>query len=144
MPVTVAMCIGADRALRLHNCDLIKICSYVPPPSFRLVVLVQDKAWGSLCAKDLRLFSEVSFGSQGEKANEVRFLIIVIIPTVITTTIIIIIIIAFKGAIRDFFTVSSLRRQPSPIPTLKWPGRNRVHSTCNTSSAHNVHSCDLE
>ena len=33
-----------------------------------------------------------------------------------------IIITAFKGAIRDFFTVSSLRRETSPTRTLKWPG----------------------
>ena len=32
------------------------------------------------------------------------------------------IIIAFKGAIRDFFTISSQRRELSPTRTLKWPG----------------------
>ena len=37
-----------------------------------------------------------------------------------------------------FFTVSSLRREPSPARTLKWPGRNRVQITCNTSSAYHV------
>ena len=35
-----------------------------------------------------------------------------------------IIIIAFKGAIRDFFTISSQHRELSPTRTLKWPGRN--------------------
>ena len=36
------------------------------------------------------------------------------------------------------FTISSLRREPSPTRTLKWPGRDRVQTTCNTSSAHHV------
>ena len=38
-----------------------------------------------------------------------------------------------------FFTISSQRRELSPARTLlKWPGRNRVQITCNTSSAHHV------
>ena len=37
-----------------------------------------------------------------------------------------------------FFTISLLRREPSPTRTLKWPGRNRVQITCNTSSAYHV------
>ena len=37
-----------------------------------------------------------------------------------------------------FFTLSSLRHEPSPTRTLKWPGRNRVQISCNTSSAHHV------
>ena len=37
-----------------------------------------------------------------------------------------------------FFTISSLRREPSPTRTLEWPGRNRVQITCNTSSAYHV------
>ena len=37
-----------------------------------------------------------------------------------------------------FFTISSLRRELSPTRTLKWPGRNRVQITCNTSSAYQV------
>ena len=37
-----------------------------------------------------------------------------------------------------FFTISSQRREPSPTRTLKWPGRNRVQITCNTSSAYHV------
>ena len=37
-----------------------------------------------------------------------------------------------------FFTISSLRREPSPTRTLKWPRRNLVQITCNTSSAHHV------
>ena len=36
------------------------------------------------------------------------------------------------------FTISSLRREPSPTRTLKWPGRNRVQITCNTPSAYHV------
>ena len=44
--------------------------------------------------------------------------------------IIIIIIIAFKGAIRDFFTIFSQRRELSPTHMLKWPGRNRVQIMC--------------
>ena len=37
-----------------------------------------------------------------------------------------------------FFTISSLHRELSPTRTLKWPGRNRVQSTCNTSSVYHV------
>ena len=37
-----------------------------------------------------------------------------------------------------FFTISSQRRELSPTRTLKWPGRNRVQITCNTSSAYRV------
>ena len=37
-----------------------------------------------------------------------------------------------------FFTISSLRREPSPTRTLKWPGRNRMQITCNTSSVCHV------
>ena len=37
-----------------------------------------------------------------------------------------------------FFTVSSQRRELSPTRTLKWPRRNRVQITCNTSSAYHV------
>ena len=43
--------------------------------------------------------------------------------------------IALKGVIWDFFTVSSLRRELS----LKWPERNRVQITCNTSGACHMH-----
>ena len=52
--------------------------------------------------------------------------------------IIMIIIMAFIGAIQDFFTISSQRRELSPTCTLKWPGRNRVQITWNTSSAYHV------
>ena len=38
-----------------------------------------------------------------------------------------------------FLTISSLRCELSPTRTLKWPGRNRVKITCNTSSAYHVH-----
>ena len=37
-----------------------------------------------------------------------------------------------------FFTISSQRRELSPERTLKWPRRNRVQITCNTSSAYHV------
>ena len=37
-----------------------------------------------------------------------------------------------------FFTISSRRRELSPTRTLKWPGRNRVQITCNTSSVYHV------
>ena len=36
------------------------------------------------------------------------------------------------------FTISSQRRELSPTRTLKWPERNRVQITCNTSSAYFV------
>ena len=67
--------------------------------------------------------------SGGTEGQEIRLIIIIII---------IIIIIAFKGAIRDFFTISSQRRELSATRTLKWPGRNRVQIMCNTSSAYHV------
>ena len=37
-----------------------------------------------------------------------------------------------------FFTISSQRRELSPTRTLKWPRRNHVQITCNTSSAYHV------
>ena len=46
--------------------------------------------------------------------------------------ILIMIIIAFTDAIQDFFTISSLRHEPFPTRTLKWPGRNRLQITCST------------
>ena len=52
--------------------------------------------------------------------------------------IMIMIIIAFRGAIRDFFNISSLRHELSPTRSLKWPGRNRGQITCDTSSAYHV------
>ena len=45
---------------------------------------------------------------------------------IIIVMIIIVIVIAFKGAVREFFTISSQRRELSPTRTLKWPRRNRV------------------
>ena len=50
-------------------------------------------------------------------------------------------IITPKGVFRDFFfffTIPSQRRELSPTRTLKWPGRNRVQITRNTSSAYHV------
>ena len=37
-----------------------------------------------------------------------------------------------------FFTISSLHCKPSPTRTLKWPGRNHVQITFNTSSAYHM------
>ena len=37
-----------------------------------------------------------------------------------------------------FVIISSQRRKLSPTCTLKWPGRNCVQITCNTSSAYHV------
>ena len=68
------------------------------------------------------------------------WLTFVMLDTLISRHVIIIIIImiAFKGAIRDFLKISSQRRELSPTRTIKWPGRNRVQITCNTSSAYHV------
>ena len=62
----------------------------------------------------------------------------ILVPVSGSTIIIMIMIIAFKGAIQDLFTISSLRCEPSPTHTLKWPRRNRVQIMCNTSSAYHV------
>ena len=43
-----------------------------------------------------------------------------------------------EGCNLRLFTISSLCREPSPTRTLKWPERNRVQITCNTSSAYHV------
>ena len=37
-----------------------------------------------------------------------------------------------------FFTIASQRRELSPTRTLKWPRRNRVQITCNTSIAYHM------
>ena len=43
-----------------------------------------------------------------------------------------------------FFIISSQCRELSPTRTLKWPGRNSVQITCNTSSAYHVQvSCNV-
>ena len=39
--------------------------------------------------------------------------------------------------IRDFFSISILCCELSPTHVLKWPGRNRLQITCNTSSPYN-------
>ena len=44
---------------------------------------------------------------------------------------------------RFFFTISCLHREPSPVRTLKWPGRNRVQITCNTRRVYHVHQVVL-
>ena len=70
----------------------------------------------------------------------IHLLIIIIIIIIITVIIMMImmIIIAFKGAIRDFFKISSLRRELSPTHTLNWPWRNHVQITGNTTSTYHV------
>ena len=45
---------------------------------------------------------------------------------------------SIQRRISRFVTFSSPRCKPSPTRTLKWPGRNRVQITCNTSSAYHV------
>ena len=35
-------------------------------------------------------------------------------------------------------TICSLRRELCTMGTLKWPGRNRVQITCNTSSVYHM------
>ena len=57
---------------------------------------------------------------------------------VVVAVVVIIIMRAFKGAGRDFFTTSSLHRELSPTRTRKWPRRNRVQITRNTSSAYHA------
>ena len=43
----------------------------------------------------------------------------------IMVVVVVVVVIAFKGANRDFFfSISSLRREPSPTRTLKWPGQH--------------------
>ena len=37
-----------------------------------------------------------------------------------------------------FFFLNNLSTAPSPTRSLKWPGRNRVQITCNTSGAYHV------
>ena len=59
-----------------------------------------------------------------------------IMPSRVATRVII--IIAFQGAIRDFFTISSLHCEPSQTRTLKWSWCNHVKTMCNTSSTYHV------
>ena len=43
-----------------------------------------------------------------------------------------------------FFATSSLRLEPSPTRTLKWPGCNRMQTMCNTLSTYHVQvSCNV-
>ena len=64
--------------------------------------------------------------------------VVVVVIIIIVIIIMIIIIIAFKGAIRDFFAISLLRREQSPTRTRKWSRCNCVQITCNTSSAYHM------
>ena len=45
---------------------------------------------------------------------------------------------AFKGAVRDFFTISSLHDELPPTRTFKWPRCHREQITCNTLSAYHA------
>ena len=65
-------------------------------------------------------------------------IIIIVIMMMMIMVIIMIIIIALCVCVCVCFTVSSLRRKPSPTCTLKWPRRNRVQITRSTSRAHHV------
>ena len=56
---------------------------------------------------------------------------------IIMMMMIIIIIIEFKGAIPDFLQPPHCAANVSNT-TLKWPGRNRVKISCNTSSAYHM------
>ena len=56
----------------------------------------------------------------------------------LSTLLIIIIIIAFKGAIRDFLQSPHSATNCLQHVRSKWPGRNHVQITCNTSSAYHV------
>ena len=42
------------------------------------------------------------------------------------------------------FTISLKRRELSPTHMLKWPGRNRVQITCNTSSTYHGQHAELQ
>ena len=53
---------------------------------------------------------------------KMEVIIIIIIIIIIVTMI----IFALKGAIRDSFLISSLRRELSPTRTPKWPRRSRA------------------
>ena len=68
--------------------------------------------------------------------------VVEVVVVIIIIIIVIIIIIINNDRIQRrnsrFFTISSLRRISSSTRTLKWPGRNCVQITCNTSSAHHV------
>ena len=65
----------------------------------------------------------------------IMIIIIAITIIIIMIVIIIVIIIVFKGAISRYYTISALRREPSPTREPKWPGCNRVQITCNALSA---------
>ena len=92
---------------------------------------ITHQAFGLICLFSLSFFL-ISSPHDGDDDDDDDIFI-----TSIIIIIIIIIIITLKGANREF-TISSLRREPSPTRTLKWPGRNCVQITCNTSGAHHV------
>ena len=65
-------------------------------------------------------------------------MIMMITIIIIMMMMVMMMMIALKDAISRFFAISSLRRELSPIRTLKWPVRNRVQITCNTPGVHHV------
>ena len=132
---------GGDNILELAEMTSL-ICSFY----LSLNRSEQISPCGTPCVFDIRHFCLAKAGlfSATFRNNNKATKIIIIITTT-TTIIIIIIIILLKGIIRDFFTISSLRRELSPTRTLLWPGRNRVQITCNTSGAYHVQHvvCDV-
>ena len=72
------------------------------------------------------------------KIMEMRMTLTMMVVTAKTTIIIINNNNRIQRRYSRFFTISSQRRELSPTRTLKWPGRNRVQITCNTSSAYHV------
>ena len=65
----------------------------------------------------------------------ITIIIIKIIIIIMMMMMMIIIIIIYKGAIPD---VLQSPHNATPTRTLKWPERNRVPITCNTSNAYHV------
>ena len=73
-----------------------------------------------------------------KKKKKMMMMMMMMMRIIIIIMIIMINKVAFKGAIRDFFSISLLRREPCPTRTLKWHGRDHVQITYNTSSAYHV------
>ena len=58
-------------------------------------------------------------------------IVVVVVEAEVIVVVVVVVVITLKGAIREFFTLSSTR-------TLLWPGRNRVQISCSTYSAYRV------
>ena len=65
-------------------------------------------------------------------------MVVMMMMTMMMIAIIIYILNCFQRRYSRFCTISSLRREPSPTRTFKWPGRNFMHITCNTSSVYHM------